>query len=1033
MLKMDMKYSFEKITGKARHSRAKLSHYSDSQLSEVGKDVANYLNLLLKSEKSSRKVLNQWTQFVGLSKLFFQNRTTSTRQFLAWKLAERWINKKCLLSCSPTCCKKKRLNWFIVGHDSLFYLEEKSFYKEPPKRVILFDEESSLKITRYSRSELHVEFLSNNQSVLMKFTDAYYGMFISLQIARAILASDYGVSHEYGSFAPQRMASNFKFFIDGASYFRSVHKAIEKASKEILITDWMLSPQLPLIRPVVVQELKSEKSRLNLLLKKKAEEGVHILIIIYKEVTINMPHASEWVKQELESLHANIKVLRHPPDFISYWSHHEKLILIDKKKVYIGGLDLAFGRWDTPEHRIFDLDDNSQEQVNFPMLDYYNTFRKDFEDVRQFEKPFISKVNQPRMPWHDVGIKLTGEGIVKDFHFHFIKYWNSIVEVSSPMYKVLLENLADNFQTMNRAIKHKLKPEKFIYKDNQMEGCNFIHPDHFDAREDKFRTLLEERGVTKLSIQNNFNHLSKEQSTSMKKKAKSKSTDLKTNKWKKAKSMLATAGILDTKKGEKKGRVLDIDRAKYLHVEDEAKDTSNLYNDDGNWTLHVPEEGTINLSHLRVQGPRSLFGECPPGKKKKDKIFIEKQMDAISTTVKQHMSEYFRDEDSEGEQVKFSLRGIRSERSSVDINDEGDCFEEAIKKNIKSETVSGQGYRIQALRSASAWSSKNCKTERSIYNCYIELIYHAKRFIYIENQFFISSNAGKGVRNKIVEALFRRIRRAHKKKEKFKVIIFIPLMPSFEMNLDKKEGSVLLVSLGLQNHTIGVGANSIIQKLLSIGINPESYLMICSLRTHALKLTHPEGQDNPPHATAFSELIYIHSKFMLVDDLNFIVGSANLNDRSMMGDRDSELAVHVESTAPVLKDFGSQSFLIDPHIHQMRINLWHEHFALPYESIMDPLLDEVWEKMWAVATNNSLIYDSVFKCFPSNKYTSWEAFLIRGVDFSGSWNPLESYKAQIDKLHGHAVMYPYKFLRAEEVLDNKDSLELFFVPFKVLQ
>ena len=38
------------------------------------------------------------------------------------------------------------------------------------------------------------------------------------------------------------------------------------------------------------------------------------------------------------------------------------------------------------------------------------------------------------------------------------------------------------------------------------------------------------------------------------------------------------------------------------------------------------------------------------------------------------------------------------------------------------------------------------------------------------------------------------------------------------------------------------------------------------------------------------EIIYVHSKLMIVDDLHVICGSANINDRSMLGKRDSEVA-----------------------------------------------------------------------------------------------------------------------------------------------
>jgi phospholipase D1/2 len=40
-----------------------------------------------------------------------------------------------------------------------------------------------------------------------------------------------------------------------------------------------------------------------------------------------------------------------------------------------------------------------------------------------------------------------------------------------------------------------------------------------------------------------------------------------------------------------------------------------------------------------------------------------------------------------------------------------------------------------------------------------------------------------------------------------------------------------------------------------------------------------------------TEMIYIHSKLMIIDDTSVIIGSANINDRSMIGNRDSELAV----------------------------------------------------------------------------------------------------------------------------------------------
>jgi phospholipase D1/2 len=65
---------------------------------------------------------------------------------------------------------------------------------------------------------------------------------------------------------------------------------------------------------------------------------------------------SEYAKQYLESLHPNIKVLRHPNYILIpfLWSHHEKIVIIDQKTGYLGGLDLCYGRWDTPAHKLTD-------------------------------------------------------------------------------------------------------------------------------------------------------------------------------------------------------------------------------------------------------------------------------------------------------------------------------------------------------------------------------------------------------------------------------------------------------------------------------------------------------------------------------------------------------------------------------------------------------------------------------------------------------------------------------------------------------
>ena len=41
--------------------------------------------------------------------------------------------------------------------------------------------------------------------------------------------------------------------------------------------------------------------------------------------------------------------------------------------------------------------------------------------------------------------------------------------------------------------------------------------------------------------------------------------------------------------------------------------------------------------------------------------------------------------------------------------------------------------------------------------------------------------------------------------------------------------------------------------------------------------------------------IYVHSKLMIIDDRIVVIGSANINDRSLLGSRDSEVWLNYNS------------------------------------------------------------------------------------------------------------------------------------------
>ena len=69
--------------------------------------------------------------------------------------------------------------------------------------------------------------------------------------------------------------------------------------------------------------------------------------------------------------------------------------------------------------------------------------------------------------------------------------------------------------------------------------------------------------------------------------------------------------------------------------------------------------------------------------------------------------------------------------------------------------------------------------------------------------------------------------------------------------------------------------------------------------------------------------IYVHSKMMIVDDAYIIVGSANINERSMAGNRDSEMAVGCwqPSHVPIAGE------PLHGRVKHFRKALWAEHLG----------------------------------------------------------------------------------------------------------
>lgn len=219
--------------------------------------------------------------------------------------------------------------------------------------------------------------------------------------------------------------------------------------------------------------------------------------------------------------------------------------------------------------------------------------------------------------------------------------------------------------------------------------------------------------------------------------------------------------------------------------------------------------------------------------------------------------------------------------------------------------------KVQLLRSIGKWST-GTRTECSIMNCYIESIFNAKHFIYIENQFFVGNTAGEGVYNKIPNAIVERILRAHSQREAFRVIIIIPVHP----NGDYSHAMKAKVVMHYEYATINRGLESMFNQLKfrSPAININDYIDFFSLRNWGII-----------NNKVVSEQIYVHDKLIIIDDRVLIIGSANINDRSMLGNRDSELAVRIEDAAHMDIRMNGNMFTVGCVPHRLRVKLMKQH------------------------------------------------------------------------------------------------------------
>lgn len=331
----------------------------------------------------------------------------------------------------------------------------------------------------------------------------------------------------------------------------------------------------------------------------------------------------------------------------------------------------------------------------------------------------------------------------------------------------------------------------------------------------------------------------------------------------------------------------------------------------------------------------------------------------------------------------------------------------------------------QVLRSSSSWSAGFLDpeyVEQSIHEAYIDTITKAQHYIYIENQFFISLERGNiYVKNGIAERLFEKIMRAVKENKVFRVFVVMPLLPGFEGDVGGTSGNAVRAITHWNYSSINRGQYSLISRLISAGVeDPFQYITFHSLRTHSVL-----------NGTPITELIYVHSKLLICDDKTIICGSANINDRSLIGKRDSEVAVIITDESFEDGRMNGETFPSGLYAGRLRRFLFREHLGMldpkpnTYSiDINDPISDQFYNGIWRRTSNrNTRIFDEVFKCIPTNNTETFVQLKNYLEEKPLCQTDVTAAEERIKQIEGYLVDLPLEFLKKEVLTPPATSKE----------
>ncbi|TYI54745.1 hypothetical protein E1A91_D11G095100v1 [Gossypium mustelinum] len=317
-----------------------------------------------------------------------------------------------------------------------------------------------------------------------------------------------------------------------------------------------------------------------------------------------------------------------------------------------------------------------------------------------------------------------------------------------------------------------------------------------------------------------------------------------------------------------------------------------------------------------------------------------------------------------------------------------------IFRSIDSNSVKGFPKDPKDATSKNLVCGKNVLIDMSIHTAYVKAIRAAQHFIYIENQYFLgssynwSSYKNLGADNLIPMEIALKIASKIKANERFAAYVVIPMWPE-----GVPTGAATQRILYWQNKTMSMMYETIYRALVEAGLDstyvPEDFLNFYCLGNRELDGYQPPIDESPKAANTPEALsrksrrfmIYVHSKGMIVDDEFIIVGSANINQRSMEGTRDTEIAMGAYQPQHTWAAKRSSPL---GQIYGYRMSLWAEHIGVVEDCFARPESLECVRRINQMAKLN-------WRQFAAEEVTEMRGHLLKypvEVDPKGKVRPL---------------------------------------------